>query len=190
MNKVLEIKKLAFFSLVALLLGSCSKEEAYMEDEMIKVSNATITSNDLIGHWELTRMVADTAVNLDQDGAYSTNLLEETSCFNNMSITFNSDATFTTNNATMTFESGGNGDQFACIADRIDTGTWEVENDNLILTMEINGSTYTHTKAIDMSSNTFSFDVNKIESDQYVNDPGNTQASQIRILELEYTKAE
>ncbi|MCG9971584.1 DUF5004 domain-containing protein [Christiangramia crocea] len=190
MMNVLEIKKLAFFSLVALLLMSCSKEEAYMEDEMIKVSNATITSNDLIGHWKLSRMVSDTAVNLNQDGSYSTNLMDETSCFNNMSITFNSDGTFITNNATMTFESGSNGDQFSCIADRIDTGDWKVENDNLVLTMDIDGFTYTHSKAIDMTSNTFSFDVTKIESDQYVDDPGNTQASEIRILELEYTKAE
>lgn len=189
MINVLELKKLACFSLIALVLASCSKDDAYMEDEMIKVSNATITSNDLIGHWELSRMVSDTAVNLNQDGSYSTNLLDETSCFNNMSITFNSDATFITNNATMTFEAGSNGDEFACISDRIDTGTWKVENDNLVLTMEINGSTYTHTKAIDMTSNTFTFDVTKIESDQYVNDPGNTQASEIRILELEYTKA-
>ncbi|WP_165499014.1 DUF5004 domain-containing protein [Gramella sp. KN1008] len=190
MINVLETKRLAFLALVSLLVWSCSKEEAYMEDELLKVSNATISSNDLIGHWELSRMVADTAVNLNQDANYSTNLLDETSCFNNMSITFYSDATFTTNNATMTFEAGGNGDQFACIADRIDTGTWKVENDNLILTMDINGSTYTHTKAIDMTSNTFTFDVTKIESDQYVNDPGDTQASEIRILELEYTKAE
>lgn len=160
-----------------------------MEDEMLKISNATITSNDLIGHWNLSRMVADTAVNLNDDGVSNINLLEETSCFNNMSITFSSDGTFITNNATMTFEAGGQGDEFSCITDRMDSGTWEVTENNLVLTMIIDGYTYTHSKAINMTTGTFAFDVTKIESDQYVDDPGNTQASEIRILELEYTKA-
>ena len=161
-----------------------------MQDEMLKISNVTINSNDLIGHWSLSRMVADTAVNLNDDGVSSINLLEETSCFNNMSITFSSDGTFITNNATMTFEAGSKENEFSCIADRMDNGTWEVSENNLVLTMIIDGYTYTHTKAIDLNTNTFAFDVTKIESDQYVNDPGNTQASEIRILELEYTKAE
>lgn len=190
MMNVLKIKNLAYLLIMAVLFPGCSKEEVYMDDEMLKISNATITSGDLVGHWNLSRMVADTAVNLNDDSVANINLLEETSCFNNMSITFGSDGTFSTNNATMTFEAGSEGDNFSCISDRMDTGTWEVNDNNLLLTMIIDGYTYTHSKAINLSTNTFTFDVTKIESDQYVDDPGNTQASEIRILELEYTKAE
>ncbi len=190
MKKILTPQVLVCFFLLSLILTGCTKEESLADTKILEVSNVTISSNDLIGYWELSRMVSDTAVNLNQDGNYSTNLLDETSCFNNMSITFNSDGTFTTNNATMTFESGTSGDQFSCLTDRIDTGTWEVENDNLMLTMVIDGYTYNHSKKLSMTSNTFAFDVTKIESDQYVDDPGNTQASEIRILELEYTKVE
>ena len=189
MNNLLKVKTLASFSLLILSLTSCSKEEMAM-DSLLKVSNATaVTTNDMIGNWELSGMMADTAVNLNNDQVYSKNLLDETDCFNTMSITFDEDGTFVTNNAQMTFESGASNDQFSCLTDRMDNGDWEVRNDSLILTMEINTSIYTHKKLINLDTNKFSFDVTKIESNQYVNDPGNTQASPIRILELEYTKS-
>jgi hypothetical protein len=189
MIKMFNPKTLAGIIILALTITGCSKEEVAKASEL-KISNATaITNNDMIGFWELSRMVADTAVNLNNDNVYNENLLSETDCFNTMSITFNEDGTFITNNATMTFEAGSEQDQFACISDRIDDGDWEVRNDSLILHMLINGGNYTHKKLINMGSGKFSFDVNKIESDQYVNDPGNTQASAIRILELEYTRS-
>lgn len=177
----------------ALMIGSlavsCSKDSEAVMTEEIKVSNATaINRADLIGSWDLTRMLADAPVDLDENGTSSANLLDETTCFNTMSITFNNDGTFNSNNATMTFEGGTTADRFECIADRQDSGSWEVSQDTLVLTMKINADTFTHKKALDMTSNTFSFDVNKLESEQYVNDPGDTQASGIRILELEYTR--
>lgn len=176
-------------SLLILIMASCSKEEVSM-DTHLKVSNATaVSKNDMIGYWELSGMMADTAINLNADEVYSRNLLDETSCFNTMSITFDEDGTFISNNAQMTFESGSTNDEFSCLTDRVDAGDWEVSNDSLILTVEINNTTFTHKKLINLETNKFSLDVTKIESSQYVNDPGNTQASPIRILEVEYTKA-
>lgn len=189
MINLLKVKTLASFCLLALAMTSCSKEEVSMESQL-KISDATtVTTNDMIGHWNLSGMMADTAVNLNADSVYSQNLLDETDCFNTMSITFNEDGTFITNNAQMTFEAGTTNDQFSCLTDRMDNGDWQVRNDSLILSMVINSANYTHKKLINLETNKFSFDVNKIESNQYVNDPGNTQASPIRILELEYTKA-
>ncbi|MDR5589316.1 lipocalin family protein [Christiangramia sp. SM2212] len=189
MNNLFKAKTLASFGLLILAMASCSKEEISM-DSQLKVSNATtVTTNDMIGHWDLSGMMADTAVNLNGDELSSKNLLDETDCFNTMSITFDADSTFVTNNAQMTFESGTSSNEFSCLTDRMDNGRWEVRNDSLILTMMVNGSTYTHKKLINLETNKFSFDVTKIESDQYVDDPGNTQASPIRILELEYTKS-
>lgn len=175
--------------LAGLLLTSCTKDSEVMNAEELKVSNATaINPADLIGAWDLSKMLADSAVDLDENGSSSTNLLDETTCFNTMSITFKDDGTFDSNNATMTFEGGDSLNQFECIADRQDSGYWEVENDELVLMMIFNGDTITHRKPLDMTSNAFSFDVNKLESEQYVSDPGNTSASDIRILELEYTR--
>ncbi|MCB7482354.1 DUF5004 domain-containing protein [Christiangramia sediminis] len=189
MNNLLKVKTLASFGLLILMMASCSKEEMAM-DSQLKVSNATaVTTNDMIGYWELSGMMADTAVNLNDDAFSSKNLLDETNCFNTMSITFDENGTFISNNAQMTFESGTSNNQFSCLTDRMDSGEWQVRNDSLILSVEINNSTFTHKKLINLETNKFSLDVTKIESNQYVNDPGNTQASAIRILEVEYTKA-
>lgn len=182
------LSPLSILLTLVLSATSCSKEEQMMTESEIKTYNSSISTNDLVGHWQLSGMKSDTLIDLNDDDIWSTNLLEETSCFNTMSITFNADSTFITNNATMTFESGADGDQFSCIQDRMDSGTWKVENDELVLSVDIDGVTYTHRKSLLMSNDTFAFEVTKLESDQYVDDPGNTQASPIRILELEYVR--
>lgn len=178
----------AIFILFCVGMSSCSKDEQPLSHTKVGGFNSTVSSSDLIGHWQISGMVSDTLIDLNDDGIWSENLLEETACFNTMSITFNGDSTFITNNATMTFDSGAGGDRFSCIQDRKDSGTWKVEGDELVLNLEIEGVNYTHRKTLMMSTGTFSFEVTKIESDQYVDDPGNTQASSIRILELEYVK--
>ena len=189
MINLFKVKTLTSLSLLVLAMASCSKEEVSM-DTQLKVSNATaVTMNDMIGYWELSGMMADVAVDLNDDNTFSKNLLDETSCFNTMNITFKKDSTFVSYNAQMTFESGSANDKFSCLDDRMDTGDWEVRNDSLILTVEINNSDFTHKKYINLETSKFSLDVTKIESNQYVNDPGDTQASPIRILEVEYTKA-
>lgn len=189
MINLFKIKNLAGLFIFAIVFTSCSKEEMSSESQL-KVSNATaVTTNDMIGYWKLSGMIADTAINLNADEVYDKNLLNETDCFNTMDITFDQDGTFVTNNSQMTFEAGAAKDEFSCLTDRIDTGDWEVRNDSLILTMVIDSTTYTHKKFINFETNTFSLEVTKIESNEYVNDPGNTQASPIRILEVEYTKS-
>ncbi|APG60447.1 DUF5004 domain-containing protein [Christiangramia salexigens] len=191
MKRFLKINGLILGLSIAGLVISCNAEDMVEESELIKVSNATaISPNDMVGQWDLSQMIADAPVDLDGDDQSSTNLLDETSCFNTMNITFFNDGTFNTNNATMSFEEGAGNNEFSCISSRMDGGDWEVRNDSLILTMMIDTYMYTHKKAINMQANTFGFDVTKIESDQYVDDPGNTQASEIRILELGYTRAE
>ncbi len=178
---------ISFF--VGLIFTSCTTDSDVMNSEELKVSNATaINPADLIGSWDLSKMLADSAVDLDKNGSSSTNLLDETTCFNTMSITFEEGGAFNSNNATMTFEGGESLDQFRCLDDRQDKGYWKVENNELVLMMLFDGDTITHRKPLDMTSNTFSFDVNRLESEQYVTDPGNTSASNIRILELEYTR--
>lgn len=177
-----------FFILPLIGFISCTKEDQVMNEGEIKSFNSAISTTDLIGYWKLSRMESDTLVDLNSDNVGSTNLLEETSCFNTMDITFNADSTFITNNATMTFESGSSNNEFSCIQDRQDSGTWKIENDELVLNLVINGVNYTHRKTLYLANDTFAFEVTKLESDQYVDDPGNTQASPIRILELEYVK--
>ena len=189
MINLLRLKSLGISAMIILATASCSTEEI-SKTSTLKVSNATaVTNDDMVGQWDLSGMMADTAVDLNDDASSSKNLLDETDCFNTMSITFDEDGTFITNTSQLTFEAGTENNKFSCLADRMDSGDWEVRNDSLILTMDINATTYTHKKLINLGTGKFSLKVTKIESNQYVDDPGNTQASPIRILELEYSKS-
>ena len=189
MKKFYRLIMLPAICLLLVAILSCSKDEA-MGNSALRITNATtVTENDMLGHWDLTAMMADIAVDLNSDNRNNKNLLDETNCFNTMSITFNEDGTFISNNAQMTFESGSSNKEFSCLTDRLDNGNWKVRNDSLILEVEIKAETYTHKKLINMGANEFSLEVNKIESKQYVNDPGDTQASPIRVLEVAYTKS-
>ena len=180
----------ALFITGAALFSSCEPESSVVQADAIQETNVTtpIDYNSLIGEWKVSKMEADTLVDLNNDGIWNRNILAETDCFQNMGVIFNADGATSTTNAKLDFTLGPNGDEFGCIAGRTDTGTWSVENDELVMNLDIDGATYTDRKQITQTATTFSMDITKFESDQYVNDPGNTQASQIRILSVEYTK--
>ncbi len=182
-------KNISVLFICIVLLYSCSAENE-LDAEALKISDLTTTiiPADLIGQWQLSDMKSDTLVDLNMDGIENENILEETSCFNEMGITFNEDLTFSTKNARLDFNGGANNDDFVCVKNRMDIGTWNIDGDELVLNININGNIYTNRKKLFITQTTFSIEVSKLESNQYVNDPGNTSASEIRILELEYTK--
>ena len=175
----------------AVLLSACSGEDtddfkAQSAEDTILTAN--IEYSDLVGHWDLSVMKADRDVDLNDDGTFNTNLLLETTCFDPMSITFYDDRTFSSVNARLDFEAGTNNDEFFCMGNRTDTGTWTIDGDVLTLNVVIGGASYVHTKTLSFNQNVFSFSVSKTESNQYVEDPGNTSVSQILVLELEYNR--
>lgn len=190
MKNLFTYRKLAGLLMLVSLLVACEPESQSIQEDSLKASNLTtsIDKNSLIGEWKVTTMEADTLVDLNGDGNWNTNILAETDCFQNMGVVFNADGTTSTTNAKLDFTLGASGDEFGCTAERTDYGTWDVENDELVMNLDIDGMTYTDRKKITQTENTFSMEVTKFESDQYVNDPGDTQASKIRILSVEYTK--
>jgi hypothetical protein len=187
MNKFSKNISILFIGIA--MLFSCSAEKD-SGTEPLKVRDLTVSiiPSDLIGQWQLSRMKSDTLIDLNKDGILNDNILAETSCFNEMGVTFNEDFTFSTINARLDFNGGANNDDFVCVKNRMDFGTWDIDGDELILNINIDGVIYTNRKKLYLTQNTFSFDVSKMESNQYVNDPGNISASEIRILELEYSR--
>lgn len=183
------LKKTLFVAGSILLLGSCEPNNDDIAAVNISQTNLTVIDRDsMVGEWQLTTMQADTLVDLNGDGIGHVNILEETTCFDTMSVTFNDDGTFSTVNSKLDFNYGANADEFKCLSGRTDQGTWDVENDELILNLEINGEVYTDRKLIDKDIDTFGFDVSKFESSQYVDDPGDSHASHILVLAVEYTR--
>ncbi|MCF4100214.1 DUF5004 domain-containing protein [Gillisia sp. M10.2A] len=189
MNKFL---KFCFLSIsLSLTLFSCSSEDtddARMETFNTNNIEANITPMELYGTWKLSVMQSDVLVDLNKDNTGSYNLLSETSCFSNMAIVFREDMTFTTTNAKLDFNGGTNNNEFTCVEGRQDSGTWDVEDNVLILNINIDGMVYSQRKPLSYTNTTFSFDITEAESNAYVDDPGNTSASNINILSVEYTK--
>jgi hypothetical protein len=175
---------------LAILSFACSKEDGSDTNSSFKTSNfeASINPDDLVGEWNLSAMNADTSVDLNKDGTGDKNLLNESPCFNDMKIIFSQDKTFSTTNARLDFNGGTSNAEFVCVKNRIDFGTWDIEGTDLILHISIDGTIYTDRKALNYNTSTFAFDVSKAESNIYVTDPGDTSASKIRILALEYTR--
>lgn len=176
--------------MLSLAVFSCSKEQSVDSDSTFKTSNfaTSINPDELFGEWKLSAMQSDTIVDLNQDGTGDKNLLNESSCFNDMKVIFNQDMTFSTVNARLDFNGGTNNAEFVCVKNRVDFGTWDIEGTDLILNINIDGTIYTQRKPLSYNTTTFAFDVSKAESNIYVSDPGDTSASKIRVLALEYTR--
>ncbi len=189
MNKIFNLRMILLGAGLMVLLGSCEPNNDVITAVNITQTNLTVIDRDsMVGEWQLTTMQADTLVDLDDDGIGHVNILEETTCFDTMGITFNDDGTFTTVNSKLDFNYGANADEFKCLSGRTDQGTWDVENDELILDLQINGEVYNDRKIIGKEADSFGFDVSKFESSQYVDDPGDSHASHILVLAVEYTR--
>jgi len=186
----MKLPKISILFAIAVFIFSCSKEDRADSNSSFKSSNfaASINPDDLVGEWKLSIMQADTLVDLNQDGTGDENLLNESSCFNDMKIIFNQDKTFSTVNAHLDFNGGTSDAEFVCVKNRVDFGTWDIEESDLILNISIDGTIYTQRKPLNYNTSTFGFGVSKAESNIYVTDPGDTSASKIRILALEYTR--
>lgn len=182
--------KYTLLFILAISLYSCSKEADSGTDSTFKTSNfaTSISPDDLVGEWKLSAMQSDTLVDLNQDGTGNKNLLNESACFNDMKVVFNQDMTFSTVNAHLDFNGGASNAEFVCVKNRVDFGTWDIDGIDLILNISIDGTIYTQRKPLNYNTTTFAFDVSKAESNVYVSDPGDTSASKIRILALEYTR--
>ncbi|MDT0646986.1 lipocalin family protein [Zunongwangia sp. F260] len=178
------------FILIVLLsiLTGCSKSDTPMDSEKNIASNVVITPSNLYGEWGISKLITDTPVDLNGDGSLNTNILLETNCFKSMAITFKSNSKFTTTNSQMNFEAGTDSDAFACLEDRKDRGSWQIEGNKLTLNISIDGEIYSQTKTISLNDGKFEFDVSRMESAAYVNDPGTTDASGITIISIEYEK--
>lgn len=184
----------AVFGLM-LVLASCEPNEDQVAETEINTLNATadITPEDLEGEWKLSAMITDTVVDLNNDGVYNSNILLETDCFVDMGVVFYAGGDMTTTNSRLDFRAGVNNNDFECLSGRTDTGFWDVENENdqerLVITMTINGETYTHKRILDRTINTFAFEINKLESQQYLNgSPDGTDAENVEVLSLKYTR--
>lgn len=188
-----KINKLLMLFLTGLFF-SCGGEDLD-DNEMLAFTatnlSAEISANDLLGKWNINMLKTNVPVDLNGDGTENIDLLLETSCFDPMSITFFNDDTYAAVNARMDFAGGPGNDEFICMdsSETPDTGTWSLEGDTLTMTITVDGTIYTHEKKITYTGNSFSFDVDRLESQQYFTDPGDTMVSDVDVVFSEYIRA-
>ncbi|MDT0643407.1 DUF5004 domain-containing protein [Zunongwangia sp. F363] len=201
MKKLMKISLLTFMGFGG-ILSSCEANQ----DEMMEVqeaqskmftANASIESNQLVGRWELVSMTSDVAVNLnDGEPDSSTNILEETDCFNKMYFEFFDNGALETGQAKLDFSAASNG--FSC-----ESGVYfaqydinnEGESSKLDITFDVDGMTVTETKNISLSSNengeflTVTLTASEVDQANYINDGReNTVVGDITSLETVYKK--
>lgn len=198
MNKI--VQRLFAVGCAAVLLTACSAES--VDEQMatlnasgttLNVQTADIQAGDLVGIWKMHTMTSSDSVDFDKNGSYTLDLLEETDCFDPMFFDFQFDGTVDTRQARLFFNSSTG--QFTCQTTGDYKATYEVTGDKLSITFTIDGTIYTETKTVVLSTegeNEF-LDVvlTKTETDAAVfisPDPGNTVASEIQKIDMRYIK--
>lgn len=164
------------------------QSEIYSQD--LVTADITFEQSDLIGTWNLNQLVADTLVDLNDDNVWNTNLREETTCFDQMSITFKENGTYSSVNARIDFQGGETNDKFVCMdySATPTTGNYSIDGNIITFHLTVDGVEYKHTKEITYNTDRFSFEVTRLESQQYYNDPGNTAGSKVNVVSSEYIR--
>ena len=170
---------------------SCSGDE--IEDLTIANYNAQVVKSfiydsDLVGEWKLKSMIGDREIDLNKDGELNNDLLLESSCFENISYTFRGNKTFTIVNSTLELKGLNDKDDFKCQSATTLSGKWSVKNDMLTLYIKKNNLEYTEQKHLIYTKDQFFIEINHYESRDYINDKGNSTASGLSVVALEFKR--
>ncbi|MFD0976998.1 lipocalin family protein [Salinimicrobium gaetbulicola] len=191
------MKKIALnlfaLTITAALLVSCSSES--VNDEMTSLNSTTnvfekqdIRQNDLVGTWKIKAMNSDVAVDLDADGTSNTNILEETTCFDNLFFNFNAEGGVLAHQARLNFVDG----EMQCDGEGDYAATYEVAGNELSVSFQSGETTLTFTKTIGLSTVDGAMylhvAIEDYEVEELVKDPGNTSVSSINRIEMIYKK--
>lgn len=174
-------------------LGGCSAdsvgtESSVLDIETLEPLETEITTKDLFGTWKLIAMNVDAeeVVDLNLDGVRSTNILNETNCFNSTSFTFD--------------DKGGIGAVVSklSIGDGIDCKegfyelSYKIEENEVVVAVPFNEIEIPLRKPVLLESNGektyLSMSVEDFEVDLYVDGRENTFASDISRIVMKFEK--
>lgn len=191
------MKKIALnlfaITLSAAFAVGCSSEA--VNDE-INTLNSTVNvfekqdirQTDLVGTWKIESMISDVAVDLNSDGTSGTEILDETTCFDNLFYSFNEEGGILAHQARLNFVDG----EMQCDGEGTYAATYEVTGNELSVTFQSGESTLTFTKTIGLSTANgatyMHVAIEDYEVAELVNDPGNTSVSSINRIEMIYKK--
>ncbi|MEN8898927.1 MAG: hypothetical protein ABF251_09485 [Nonlabens sp.] len=168
-------KFIGFLMVAAFILTSCESDTA---------GRSALTTN-VAGTYILTSLVADLAVDFNQDGVFDTELLNEAACFSNMDVDFMVNGDFT---STVAFPEFDAMNVLSCPTGT-ETGTYILDSSNILtLTVDVNGGTVTEDIQLSLTPTTFEFTVTGQDLDRYITSRAGTPAGNITSLIATYTK--
>lgn len=145
---------------------------------------ATQSTNAIAGNYVITSLQANIAVDLDNNGSSSTNILSEATCVQQMNVTFNADGSFTAVVADVSYDANN---LLVCTT-ATETGVYTYVNGMLTITVSVNGGTVSESQAVVLTTTTFSFTFNSARINQAFPDLGTTAAAGITDLDVVYTR--
>lgn len=178
------VLKLSLF-VIAVTFCSCEAEDNQaIEEYNSRMLSAFIYDSDIVGEWDLTAIYADNPVDLNGDGKLNNNLISETSCFDPVRIKFKGDKTF----SSLTSRLENKEDGILCKEAFSENGIWSLKNNTITFYVARNGTMVKYERQITLTEDSFRFEVNPVESEEYINNENTT--SGIFIAALEYSISE
>ncbi len=172
------MKRLFTLLILAVAFTACE------DDENLATTSTSNTPN-IIGNYELTSLVADAAVDFNGDGTSSTQLFNESFCFDNRMISFDAAGNFTVDVPDLDLD---NNNVLTCV-DNSYAGTYTIDMNSLLtITYPINGGSVSEDKTVTVTNTTFSFTLNRAEVMQYINPTTGTPADAINTIQVTYTR--
>jgi hypothetical protein len=169
------MKKFLGLISIFLVITGCESESA----------NSSTANVNIAGSYVLTSLMANTAVDFNQDGVSHIELLNEATCFSSMDVDFMVNGDFFARVAEPDFDVNNN---FSCLISS-QNGTYSLDaNSVLTIIAQVNGGTVTENKVVVFTPTTFEFTITGQELNQYVGGRTGTPAAAITSLDAVYTK--
>lgn len=168
-----------YFSLLILILINLS----CVEDDS---SNTSLNTANIEGLWIVSEINSIPTVDLESNGNTNANLMNQTTCFDGMSLDFDANGNLTVVSSEITFDSTAT-PSFSCEL-RTDTGTYVISGSDLTVTIPISGTQETQTILVDVQSNTLTFSLTQNDIVEFFSVPEGESFSAINELEFVYLK--
>ena len=169
--------KISLLVLLSTFIISCSDDDT---------TNQTLSSSDIVGNWSLVEINSTPAVDLEDNGNSDPNVMNQTDCFDGMSLDFDNNGNVTAVSSEIDYDDSTS-PSFNCSL-RTDSGSYTLNNSDLSVTVTLDGSQETETLNVDLQNNTLSFIVTESDVADYFNVPSGQSFSSINELEFVYLK--
>ncbi len=163
--------------LIFAICVSCSDDDSQV---------TTLSVADIEGNWVVSEINSTPAVDLESNGNSDANLMNQTTCFDGMSLDFDNNGTLTVVTSEITFDATAT-PSFSCEL-RSDVGSYQISGDVLTITLPISGNQETETINVNVQNNTLSFSLMQSDIAQFFNIPSGESFSAINDLEFVYLK--